>query len=88
VRVCVYVCVCAFAYTFYTSSCKIMQVNGEHRIGVYAREAIPEVCCTVLLCVALCCCVLRYVAVCRILVKPYLLCVAVRCHVLQCVAVC
>ena len=24
-------------------SCKIMQVKGEHRIGVYAREAIPEV---------------------------------------------
>lgn len=22
--------------------CKIMQVNGEHRIGVYAREPIPE----------------------------------------------
>ena len=23
-------------------SCKIMLVNGEHRIGVYARVAIPE----------------------------------------------
>ena len=27
----------------HVDSCKIMQVNGEHRIGVYAREAIPEV---------------------------------------------